>query len=348
MLNSITHKDIIEFNKTMSLLLISKISITQALEILIEQIKNTNFQQIIKKVLNDVTRGKTLSNSFSKYPKLFPPIYIANIKIGEETGNIARVVSDYTTYLEKNQNLIRDLKKAARYPILVLLVSMAVITFMVFFLIPTFQNLFSSTKVSLPFVTQLIIDLSRFIENHLIWLILILGALTSIIFKSKDSIAFKNIIDRLLLRTPLVSKLIIKNLMARFALSMSILLKSRITLLEALKIARNTSSNHIFKKEVDTVIKRIIKGESLSANTSTSILFDKTFSRLLFAGEQTAELDKVFGMISDYYGKEFEYQLDVITSLIEPILILVIGVIVAIILIAMYLPMFDLINYFGV
>ncbi|MBL1214644.1 MAG: type II secretion system F family protein [Ignavibacteriae bacterium] len=348
MLNSITHKDIIEFNKTMSLLLISKISITQALEILIEQIKNTNFQQIVKKVLKDVTRGKTLSNSFSKYPKLFPPIYIANIKIGEETGNIARVVSEYTSYLEKNQNLIRDLKKAARYPLLVLLVSMAVITFMVFFLIPTFQNLFSSTKVSLPFVTQLIIDSSRFIENQFIWLILIFGALASIIFKSKDSKTFKNIIDKLLLRTPLVSKLIIKNLMARFALSMSILLKSRITLLEALKIARNTSSNHIFKKEVDIVIKRIIKGESLSANTSTSILFDKTFSRLLFAGEQTAELDKVFGMISDYYGKEFEYQLDVITSLIEPILILVIGVIVAIILIAMYLPMFDLINYFGV
>jgi type IV pilus assembly protein PilC len=153
--------------------------------------------------------------------------------------------------------------------------------------------------------------------------------------------------DRTLIKIPYISELYKKSLLTRFSLSMSILLKSSVGLLDALKIAKNSTTNGLFAKEIDEIIKKLVKGDTLSSYMGKSQFFDAKFGKLLSVGEESAELDKVFYMISNYYGKELDYTLENVSSLLEPILMLFIGAIVAVILVALYLPMFELINSFG-
>ena len=348
MFNRISKKEFIEFNKTFSLMLLSKLTLVQSLEILSHQMKNEKFKDIIKKSLKDLKSGESLSKSFSRYPELFSDIYIANLKVGEETGQIDAVIGEYTGYMETVQGLKRKIIQAVRYPVLVLLVASGVISFMVFFLIPTFQSIFASSKFSMPGLTQTIMSVSFFIKDNSI---IIFGAVLLLVmlfvnYRKIDSL--NSFVESFLTKAPLVSKIYIKNIIARFSLSLSFLLRSKVALLDALKISRNTTTNSLFRNEVDQIIKKIAKGESFSSIVQKSGFFDITFSQLLIAGEESAQLDKVFSLISNYYQKDFDFFLDNLTSLIEPILILFIGLIVAVILVAMYLPIFDIVNNFGV
>lgn len=349
MLNNISNKDILDFNRVFSMLLTSRLSIVDALELIVKQTKNEKLRGLIKQVLSDVKSGSSLSSSFRKYPKVFPEIYLANLRIAEETGNIAEVLNEYTEYQEKFLELKRKIIQAGRYPLFVIFVSLGVIFFMLYFLIPTFETLFKSVKAALPPITALLLKLSNFmIENGLI-LSISIAAISMIIYYSLRTKTIKEkIVDKLLIRAPYLSRLYKQNLLARFALSMGILLKSRVTLLEALRISKNITDNSIFREEISSIIRSLIKGNTISGNLGNSKFFDLTFSRLLAAGEESAELDKVFYMISDFYSKEFDHKIEALTSLIEPVLILFVGGIVAIILIAMYLPMFEIINYIGV
>ena len=349
MLNKISQKEFIEFNRVFSLLLISRLPIITALELITRQTKNENFKAIIKKITIDVKSGSSLSKSFSKYPEIFSEIYLANLRVAEETGNIAEVLTEYTDYQEKFYNLKKKITQAARYPLFVIVVSFGVIFFMMFFLIPTFEALFNSVKAGLPPLTAFLLGLSQAVVDNGIYIFLGFAVLMLMVNSALKNENFKeNVIDRLVLRLPYVSNLFIKNLLARFSLSMGILLKSKVSLLEALKISRNISTNSVFKKEISEITKKLVKGESFSNNIQNSKFFDVTFSKLLAAGEESAELDKVFYLISDYYTSEFDHKIDNMTTMIEPFLILFVGSIVAIILIAMYLPMFEIINYVGV
>jgi len=348
-LKKISNKEFIEFNRVLSLLLISKISLIDALSLINEQTQNINFKEIIRRVITDVKSGNSLSKSFSKYPEVFSKIYIANLRVAEETGYMAEVLTDFTDYQEKFENLKRKITQAARYPIFVLLIALLVIFFMLFYLIPTFESLFISMRTNIPPLTQFLLDISNYlVNNSIIVLLLFISVVFLTSFTIKNESFKRSVLDRLILTIPLISKLYTMNILARFSLSMSILLKSKVNLLDSLKISKNITNNSIFKSEISIFIKKLIKGESFASNVHGSKFFDLTFTKLLAAGEESAELGNVFTLISDYYSKEFDHKLDSVTSFIEPILILFVGAIVAVILVAMYLPMFEIINYLGV
>lgn len=348
MFEGISKKEVIDFNKTFSLLLLSRLPVVQSFEVLIMQTTNEKLKKILKSVLHDLKGGQTLSKSFSKYPKYFSEVYIANLRVAEETGQIAQVLNEFTIYTESIENLKRKIMQALQYPVLVLFVAFAVVNFMVFFLIPSFQNLFSSTKVSLPGITLAIIDFSKFVKDNSLVLFVFFAVSSVIIYNYVKSKQGKYYVNLSLVKLPYVSKLYKKNILSRFSYSMALLLRNSVTLTEALKISKNITKNSIFKSDIDYILRKITKGETFSANVNKSVFFDPTFSKLLSAGEETAQLEKVFQLIGEFYEKEFNYQLENITSLIEPFLILFIGIVVAIILVAMYLPMFELINNFGV
>ncbi|MFO7445917.1 MAG: type II secretion system F family protein [Ignavibacteriaceae bacterium] len=346
---AISTKELIDFNKTVSLMLLSKLSLIQSLDLYISQTKNDKLKNIVKRVVKDINSGQSLSKSFAKYPDIFSEVYVANMRVAEESGQVAEVLSEYTLYLEKMNELKRKIIQASRYPVFVLVITLAVVIFMVFFLIPTFEELFFSAKITLPALTRTIVVITYFIKDNAAILssLILVSLLTLYSFRKNENV--KIFTDNFLVKMPLVSDLYKKNLLARFSLSMSMLLKSKITLLEALKISRNISKNRIFIKEMEDVTKKVIKGSPFSSNISRrSVFFDLTFTRLLTVGEESAELEKVFSVICNYYSKEFDYKLDNIVSLVEPALILFIGLIVAVILIAMYIPMFELINNFGI
>lgn len=348
LIKSITQKDVLEFNKNLSTMLLAKLSLTQCFEVYINKIKNIKFREVLKKIHHDLKTGSSLSKSMNKYPTLFPEIYIANLKIAEETGEIARILGEYTLYQEKMYRLKKKIIESLRYPALVLVVASGVVSFMVFFLIPTFQSLFFNTKMELPAITQIIINISFFIKNNIIYVLLILIITIFLIRRYKNSLTVKNIIDSFLLKAIVISTLYKKNLLARFAYSMSILLNSKVSLVESLSISKKISTNKYFQEEISNIKSKITRGERLSSNFNRSKIFDPTFTMLLTVGEESAELGKVFQLIGEYYQEEFDYRLEGITSLFEPILILFVGMIVAVILIAMYLPMFEIINNFGV
>ena len=338
-----------EFIRVFSLLLYSHVGITDSLELILKKSGNLYFQDIIKSIIKDLKAGHSLSKSFSKYPEYFNDLFIANLRVAEETGKIAEVVGDYSDYIEKMQTLKRKILQAIRYPVFVLLIALAVVFFMLIYIIPTFQGLFSSSKVKLPALTQFLMDLSGIIiNNSLIILFVLFGIFILFYTINKNAVIKQKILSFTIWKLPFISGLYINNLLARFSLSMAVLLKSKVGLIEALKISKNTSNDSSFKAQIDFIIKKIIKGESFSSNLNNSKYFDLTFSKLLAAGEESAELDKVFFIISNYYGNQFDYYLDNLTSLLEPALILFIGVIVAVILVGLYLPMFDIVNYFGV
>jgi len=344
----ISNREFIEFNKTFSLMLLSKLSLVQALEIIVLQTKNEKLKEIIKNSLRDVKSGQSLSKSFSKYPELFSEIYIANLKVGEETGQIDVVISEYSEYLENISNLKRKVVQALRYPVLVLLVSFGVISFMVFFLIPTFQTLFTSSKFTLPALTEMIMAFSFFAKDNSIIILLVICSIALLLINSKQIHFLNSLLEKMLVKSPLISKVYIKNIVARFSLSLAYLLRSKVSLLEALKISKNITPNKLFRNEIDLIIKKLSKGESFSSVVKRSAFFDITFSQLLIAGEESAQLDKVFFLISNYYQKDFDFYLDNLTALLEPVLILFIGIIVAVVLVAMYLPIFEIVNNFGV
>jgi type IV pilus assembly protein PilC len=345
----ISTKELIDFNKTVSLMLLSRLSLIQSLELFISQTRNEKLKGIVKHILKDINSGISLSKSFSRYPDIFSDVYIANLKVAEESGRVAEVLSEYTDYLEKMNELKQKIVQASRYPLFVLIVAGVVVVFMVFFLIPTFEGLFNSAKITLPPLTMFIMNLSYFIKDNSVILFSLGGGGGALLYKYRNNDRIQGTLDKALITVPYISVLYKKNLMARFSLSMSILLRSKVTLLEALKISRNISKNKLFNKEIDDIVKKLIKGNSLSSNISRkSDFFDLTFTRLLSVGEESAELEKVFSLICNYYSKEFDYKLDNVISLIEPALILFIGAIVAVILVAMYVPMFELVNNFGI
>ena len=349
MLNKISKKEFFEFNRVFGLLLYSRVSIINSLELILKQTKKKNFEAVLKNIIKEIKSGHTLSKSFSKHPKLFSEIYISNLKVAEETGEIAGVITEYTDYLEKMEGLKKKIIQAVRYPILVLVVAAGVVFFMLNYLIPTFESLFTSVKGELPFITRILLAISRtFVNNNIYFLsaFLILSVFIIIISKSEH---FKQLLlDNIICKMPVVSKMYINNLLARFSLSMGILLKSRVSIVDALKISKNVTKNITFRKQIDLLIKKLIKGETIASNTGRSKFFDATFTKMLAAGEESAELDKVFYLMSNFYNSEFDNSIDNITSLLEPALIIVVGLIVGVILIGLYLPMFDIVNYMGV
>lgn len=345
--NEVSKVELLGFNKSLSLMLLSRLSILQALDIIYSQTKNNKFKTILNKIISDIKAGSSLSKSFSKYPRYFSAIYIANLKVAEETGEIAEVLGEYTKFQESIENLKRKVIQAARYPLLVLFVAFIVVVFMVFFMIPTFQGLFFSSKIALPPLTAFIMNVSILIKDNYLLLFFIFVLTAYLINWSRKIYSVKVLIDNILVSIPVISKIYSRNILARFSVSMAILLKSSVNIIEALKISKNISDNRLFKYEIEQLIKRLIKGETLAQNIMNSKFFDITFVRMLTVGEESAELEKVFSLIANYYTKEFDYYLDNLTSLIEPVLILVIGIIVAVILVAMYLPMFELVNNFG-
>ncbi|MFC2094557.1 type II secretion system F family protein [Bacteroidota bacterium] len=348
MFSKVSNKEIIEFTRVLSMLLYSKISMVGSLEIIIKQTRNENLNQVSKNILKDIKSGVSISKSFSKYPRLFSDIFIANLKVAEETGQIAEVVGEYSDFQKKMQELKRKILQAIRYPLLVLIVAVGVIFFMLIFIIPTFENLFLSVKAELPDITKLLIGLSSLvIDNSLLIIVMIILGTFLMVFALKTE-SVKRLIDKILIETPLISRIYLTNLLAQFSLSMSVLLKNKVPLIESLKISRNITGNQLFREQIDVVLKKTLRGETLSSNINSIKFFDVTFTKLLAVGEESAELDKVFFQLSNYYGSEFDHTLDNFTSLLEPALILFVGGIVAVILVGLYLPMFEIINYFGV
>ena len=333
------------FYVEISTLLLSGIDLKTTLDlILVDQAKPADkliFEAIKKKVLS----GSSLSDSL-KHSGKFSSYEYYSIKIGEETGRLGEVLTDLAKFFKSKINQRRKIISAITYPVIVLTTSMGAVLFMIQFVVPMFADVFLRFGGKLPWITAFIIDISKATENYFFYFILFVIAIVSIVALKRNSVIFKKISSKIVLRIPLVGDIVKKIYLARFANTMRLLVSTNTPLLRSISLVRQMIDFYPIETSLAQVEQDILKGESLHKSLSNFKFYPPKLIQLIKVGEEVNRLDHFFEKISIQYTEEVEYKTNTISSSLEPLIIIFLGLIVGVILIAMYLPMFQMSNSF--
>lgn len=343
----VTTKELAIFTKQLSLMIENGIPLLQALTLLHNQQRKLVFKDIILAIKNDVEQGSSLSDSLLKHDYFFDQLYVAMIKAGEASGRLDIILNNLTKHLTRVAKLKSQLKSALMYPLLILIVAISVISFLLVFVVPSFASQFSENGADLPTLTVAIIDVSDYITSQ--WLhILSIIAFFILSFKMwyKSDKGRENF-DKAILKAPLVGDIITKISISRFCSTMSIMVSSGVSILEALKICAASSGNKQVENFVYYVREEVSQGQSFGTPLEKSTLFPPMVSSMVSVGEATGSLDESLAKVTEIYEDEVDTSITSMVSMIEPLMILIIGSIVAFILLAMYLPVFDMANTIG-
>lgn len=336
-----TQKDIALFTKQFSMMIENGIPILQSLEILKEQQNKESFVEILENVSKSMEEGAALSDALEPYPKVFDSLYIALTRAGEASGNLDVIFRKLVSYIEKTVKLKAQVKSALTYPILIVLVSIAVVSGLLVFVVPTFAEQFSQAGKDLPYLTQLVVNLSQFFSNYFVHMAALTIAAVIGIRAYYNSEKGRIFFDRLILKMPLIGEVMTKISIGRFCSTMSVMINSGVSILEALEICAASAGNKTIEKFIAIVSNDIAQGENFSEPVRQSPLFPRMVSSMIEVGESTGTLDQALEKITSIYEEEVDNSIANMLTLIEPILIVVVGGIVGFIMIAMYLPIFD-------
>jgi len=342
---SVKETDLVLFTRQLSTMIEAGISLVQALTALYDQCdpkRQKNLRQIISDVTTRVQGGETFHESIAKHPRVFDRLFVSMVKAGEHGGLLAEILDRLAGFLEASARLRKKIKSAMTYPVIVICIAMAITTFLIVKVVPIFGEIFADFGSKLPAPTQFLIDVSDFMRGE--WYFLLLG-LFGIIFGVRTFIRStrgKQLWDRWKLKLPVFGPLIHKICMSRFARTFAQLIRSGVPILEVLDIVGGASGNHVVETSIKGVSADVEKGDNLSVALSKKPIFPPMMLRMVAAGEATGKIDTMLEKMADFWDEEIEAMLDALTSLIEPMLIVVLGVIVGGIVIAMFLPIFKL------
>ena len=342
LLNRVSLKDILIFTRQLYAMVHAGIPLVQSLRIIKEQIPNKTLKKIAEEMASFIEEGGRFSTALSRYRSVFGDLYISMIKAAEEAGTLEETLKRLADYLEKLEKLRGKIKSAMFYPIFVLIVASIIITGILVFVIPTFQQLYASLGGELPALTQLVINISNFLRDYIGWFILFLVIAIVGFIQARKIRKFKYITDYILLKLPIFGELVLKGSIANFARTLSSMISSGINILDALQISAETSNNEVIKGAILDVKSQVEKGVNLSTALSKHSIFPPMLINMVAIGEQAGNLDEMLSKVADFYEEEVDRTVDGLTSLIEPILIVFIGGIIGIIIVAMYLPIFKI------
>lgn len=337
-----TIKELIIFTKQFATMLNSGVPMIQALGILAEQQQAKNFRRALKNVQKEVENGSSLSDSLAQHKNIFDSLYVAMVEAGEASGNLDTILIKLVSYIEKAAKIKSQVKSAMTYPVIVVFVAIAVITGLLAFVVPTFAQQYADTGRALPGLTQVVIDFSEnFIANWYIYFGIMALGLVAFRLWLKTENGRKNF-DRIILQAPGIGMLLQKIAVGRFCSTMANMLTSGVNLLEALSICASSAGNKTIEKFILSVREQLEKGESLSHALASDKLFPDMVISMVSVGESTGALDEMLTKVSDFYEEEVDIAVQTLLSMIEPIMIVVIGGLVGFIIIAMYLPVFEM------
>jgi type IV pilus assembly protein PilC len=338
----ISDNNLIVFTRQFSSLIESGVPILQGLSIMIEQQKNKELKGILTKIREGIESGASLSDSLRKFPKVFNDLYVNLVESGEKGGVLDRVFKRLSVYFEKILKLKRKIKGAMIYPIVVLSVAIGVIVILMTFVIPVFANLFSSVGAKLPALTRDVIGFSDFMRAYILYIIIVLGVLIFAlkVYNKKES--GKRNIDRIILKIPVVGILLKKVAIARFARTLSTMVESGVPILAGLAIVSKTSGNKIIEESLMQTKEDVSSGSPLSTALNKTKLFPPLVIQMVMVGEKTGNLDAMLAKVADYYDEEVDNAVNNLTQMLEPALIIFLGVVVGTLVVAMYLPIFNL------
>jgi len=343
----ITTRDIVIFTRQFATMINSGLPLVQSLDILAEQTENAALAKVLREVLYDVESGHTLAAAIAKHPKVFTELFTNMVAAGEAGGILDTILLRLATFLEKNDALLRKIKGAMVYPSVIFTVAGMAIVILLIFVIPTFQTMFESAGIPLPLPTRIVIGMSAFLQAY--WWACLAGiiggafAIKAIYATPGGELA----IDRILLSLPIIGDLQRKAAVSRFTRTLGTLVSSGVSILEGLEITAKTAGNRVIHDAIMMSRTSIAGGETIAGPLKESGVFPPMVVQMINVGEQTGGLDTMLTKIADFYDDEVDAAVEVLLAAMEPIMIVVLGVVVGGMIVAMYLPIFDMINAVG-
>lgn len=332
------------FMRQLATMISSGLPLTQALEILEAQAKNPLFKKVLKNVLSDVEGGKGLAESFKKHPGVFDDIVLNLIKAGEDSGNLEEIFLRLADELENQRDFKSKVKSAMIYPIIIFVTIFIVVALVMLFLIPSISDIYLEFGGDLPFLTRILIGMSNFVRSYW-WIVLVVLAGGAAGFKFySDTESGKKVLDKIKLKLPIFGDLTTKIQLAQFTQTFHLLISSGLPILDALDLVADSLDNYWFKYSVKESGKEVEKGSSLAIPLSRNEYFPLIVSQMISVGEETGRLDTVIDKMSEYYNNEVKMITENMASIMEPVMLIVMGTVIGFIAVAVYMPLFSLAN----
>jgi type IV pilus assembly protein PilC len=342
---SIKPKSLQIFSRQFATMIEAGLNVVGALVILEEQTSDKHLAAVITELRADVEGGLLLSQAMARHPKVFNRLFVSMVEAGEAAGILDTVLDRVAFQIEKATQIQRRVKGAMIYPTMVFVFATLVLTGMLLFLVPVFENIFKQLGGELPKLTQIVVDMSHFVQND--WYIIFPVFIGSIVgfFRWKKSENGRKHWDRFKLRLPMkIGDVVLKLTMARFSRTLSTLVASGVDIIKALEITATTSGNWVVEQALGDVRARVHEGVTIAQPLIDNPIFPPMVSQMVKIGEETGELEKMLGKIADFYEDEVDSSIQTLTSIIEPIMMIGVGMMVGVIIISMYLPMFKMLT----
>ena len=340
-------KEKVIFMRQMSTMVGAGLPLTRALEIMVQQTSNPMFKRVLKEVLAAIQSGKTLANSFREQSEVFDPITLNLIEAGEESGNLETILERLATELEESKTLGDKLRSAMIYPIIILVIIVVVMVLMMLVLVPSMASIYSDFGAELPFATRLLMDMSTFFTKFW-WAILVVLAVVFIGMKYYlDTAKGKRNFDKIVLKIPAIGTIISKMQLSQFTRILALLLGSGLSIIKALELTAQSLKNEMFRDTVMAAKEEVEKGGALAIPIARSEYFPLLVSSMIAVGEETGEIDAVLVKVSQYYKEEVDVATSNLSSILEPLFLVIMGLAIGFIALAVYMPMFQLSSAIG-
>lgn len=340
----VTIKDITQFSRQFATMIGAGLPLVQCLNILSEQTVNPNFRKILLQITQDVQSGNTLADSLAKHRKVFGDLFVHMVEAGEAGGILENILLRLASYLEKSAALKRKIKGAMTYPMVIGAIALVATVAMLTFVVPTFAKMFADMGGTLPKPTLIVMALSKFVKGSIVYLVII-GIFSFIGFKRFTATPTgRLLLDRFIFALPVIGDMQKKTSIARFSRTLSTLLGSGVSILDALDITARTAGNRVIHDAIKRMVSNIAGGKTIVEPMKQTGVFPSMVTQMVGVGEQTGGLEIMLAKVADFYEEEVDASVEVLTALMEPVIMVFLAVIMGGMLLAMYLPMFDLIN----
>jgi type IV pilus assembly protein PilC len=335
-------KELVIFTRQFATMINAGLSIIQGLEILAAQSETPYFRSVIRKVKNAVEEGKSLSDALREHKAVFTDLYVNLVAAGEVGGILDTILDRLAIFLEKNAMINAKIKSAMKYPTVVMIAVIGITIVLLYWVVPTFAAMFMSQGQQLPGLTQLVVDMSEWMqENIVIVIVALVGAVFGFKFAMKNY-QFRFNVHKFAMDAPVVGDLIKKSAVARFTRTLGTLVSSGVPLVDGLEVVSRTAGNLAIEKAIVYVRAKVIEGNDMTTPLNEANIFPSMVVQMIGVGEATGAMDTMLNKIADFYEEEVDVAIDGLTSMIEPILMIVVGGIVGTMMIAMYLPIFSM------
>ena len=339
----ITTEDIAIFSRQLATMLQAGIPLVQAFDIVATGHENPSMQKLLSSIKVDLESGTTLAEALAKHPIHFDKLFVNLVHSGEQSGALETLLDKIATYKEKTEAIKKKIKKALTYPIAVIVVAIVVTAVLLIFVIPQFEGIFSSFGADLPAFTQMVINLSLFIRTNGVFIMLVLVAAASVfMYFKKRSRKMNEFLDRMLLKTPIIGAIIRKASIARFARTLSTMFAAGVPLVEAMESVAGATGNIVYEKATLEIRTEVATGQRLQRAMEATELFPNMVIQMVAVGEESGSLDEMCAKVADFYERDVDDAVDNLSSLLEPLIMAILGVLVGGLVIAMYLPIFKL------